>query len=265
MTIEEMIRRGESRNVEFKVSLPKDSDKYVKTMIAFANTQGGQLIIGVDDKTLEVVGVAKDSVFRVMDTIVNAVSDSCVPQIIPDVSLQTVAGKSLVVASVAPGANRPYYLTSRGKEAGTYIRVGGTSRPADIEKIRELEMEGARISWDELTCVGYPATETAITKLCQDMNQYRKELQERSGSEEKFPKVTRTQLVNWNVLKESEDGYVASNSFALLAGNHFPYSKTQCAVFAGTERGVFIDKKEYTGPLYEQIEEAHHYPVFYLK
>ena len=53
---------------------------------------------------------------------------------------------------------------------------------------------------------------------------------------------------------------VYDNNIHLLWSNstfHFPYSKTQCAVFAGTERGEFIDKQDYTGPLYEQIEEAY--------
>lgn len=48
-----------------------------------------------------------------------------------------------------------------GKENGTYIRVAGTTRPAHLEKIKELEMEGARISWDELVCVGYEVKEKA--------------------------------------------------------------------------------------------------------
>jgi predicted HTH transcriptional regulator len=43
MTIEEIIY-GESKNIEFKVMLPEKSEKYIKTIIAFANTQGGRLI-----------------------------------------------------------------------------------------------------------------------------------------------------------------------------------------------------------------------------
>lgn len=114
MTIEEIVQ-GESKNIEFKITLPEKSEKYTKTIIAFANTQGGRLIIGID-----------------------------------------------VVISVTPGPNRPYYLKARGKENGTYIRVAGTTRPAHLEKIKELEMEGARISWDELVCVGYEVKEKAI-------------------------------------------------------------------------------------------------------
>lgn len=256
MTIEEIVR-GESKNVEFKVMLPKDSEKYTKTIIAFSNTQGGRLIVGIDDKTRKVVGVDRDSVFRVMDSISNAVSDSCTPQIVPNIEPYTLDGKTVIVVTVAPEPNRPYYLKSKGKEKGTYIRVGATSRLADPEKIRELEYEGEHISWDELTCVGYSVTETAIKKLCRDMNRYRKDMQVRKESTEKLSQVTRTQLINWNVIKKVDDGYLASNAFALLTGKHFRYSKTQCAVFAGTERGEFIDKQEYVGPLYEQIEEAY--------
>ena len=48
---------GESKNIESKVSLPDKSEKYVKTIVAFANTQGGKLIVGVDDKNHQVIGV----------------------------------------------------------------------------------------------------------------------------------------------------------------------------------------------------------------
>ena len=118
-------------------------------------------------------------------------------------------------------------------------------------------MEGARISWDELVCVGYKVTENAIKKLCHDMNSYRKEMMERKNQAVKLPTVTRINLENWKVLKKTNDGYQASNAFVLLTGAHFRNSRTQCAVFAGTDRGEFIDKQDYDGPLYEQIEAAY--------
>lgn len=145
----------------------------MKTIVAFANTQGGKLIVGVDDRTHEIVGVENEILFQIMDGIANAVSDSCMPQIIPDIEPQTVEGKTVIVVSVEAGKNRPYYLKSKGKENGTYIRVAGTSRQAFPEKIRELEMEGARISWDELTCVGYPVSENATEKLYRDIESFR--------------------------------------------------------------------------------------------
>ena len=89
MTIEEILA-GESKNVEFKVQRPDKSMKYMKTVVAFANGKGGRIIFGIDDKTREVVGIPDDKVFREIDAITNAISDSCEPTIIPDVYLQNI-------------------------------------------------------------------------------------------------------------------------------------------------------------------------------
>lgn len=70
---------GESKNVEYKVSVPDRSENYMKTIVAFANTQGGKLLIGIKDKTHQVVGVDSTELFQIMDSIANAVSDSCEP------------------------------------------------------------------------------------------------------------------------------------------------------------------------------------------
>ena len=241
---------GESKNIEYKVTLPDKSEKYMKTIVAFANTQGGKLVVGVDDKTHEIVGVENEILFQLMDGIANAVSDSCMPQIIPDIEPQTVDEKTVIIVSVEAGKNRPYYLKSKGKENGTYIRVAGTSRQAFPEKIRELEMEGARISWDELTCVGYPVSKEATEKLCSDIESFR----EKTGMTERS--VKKEQLINWKILKQSEGQLLATNAYALLTSDYFPFSKTQCAVFKGTDRAVFLDKREFTGPIYTQIEET---------
>lgn len=48
---------GESKNVEYKVTVPDRSENYMKTIVAFANTQGGKLLIGIEDKTHQVVDV----------------------------------------------------------------------------------------------------------------------------------------------------------------------------------------------------------------
>ena len=47
-----------------------------------------------------------------------------------------------------------------------------------------------------------------------------------------------------------------SNAFAILTGNGGLHVATQCGVFKGTTKAVFVDRREYTGPLWEQIDEA---------
>lgn len=52
----------------------------MKSVIAFANSSGGKIIIGVEDGTRNLVGVDEKAVFQIMDNIANAVSDSCMFQ-----------------------------------------------------------------------------------------------------------------------------------------------------------------------------------------
>ena len=168
MTIEEILA-GESKNVEFKENLPEKSIKYMKSVVAFANGTGGKIIFGIADKTREVVGFDKEDVFKKMDAIANAVSDSCEPAIIPNITLQTVDGKTVIVEEVSEG---------------------------------------------------------------------------------------RQQLRSWGVLIEREGNDYPSNAFAILTGNGGLHVTTQCGVFKGTTKAIFVDRREYTGPIWEQIDEA---------
>ena len=168
MTIEEILA-GESKNVEFKENLPEKSIKYMKSVVAFANGTGGKIIFGIADKTREVVGFDKEDVFKKMDAIANVVSDSCEPAIIPNITLQTVDGKTVIVEEVSEG---------------------------------------------------------------------------------------RQQLRSWGVLIEREGKDYQSNAFAILTGNGGLHVTTQCGVFKGTTKAIFVDRREYTGPIWEQIDEA---------
>lgn len=81
--------------------------------------RGGKIVFGIDDKTLEIVGMDVDNIYKTMDAITNAISDSCEPAIRPDVAMQTVKDKTVIVVEVFPGAERPYYIKSQGMFKGT--------------------------------------------------------------------------------------------------------------------------------------------------
>ena len=125
---EDTLFSGESKNIEYKVTVPDKNEKYMKTVVAFANGRGGRIVFGIDDKTLEIVGMDVDNIYKTIDAITNAISDSCEPAIRPDVAMQTVKDKTVIVVEVFPGAERPYYINSQGMFEGTYVRVAGTTR-----------------------------------------------------------------------------------------------------------------------------------------
>lgn len=261
MTLED-IKCGESKNIEFKVQLPDESKKYMKTIVAYANTSGGKIIIGVDDATRSIVGVEPSSVFQIMDKIVNAVSDMCVPQIIPDVTFQTIEGKCVVQIEIYPGQNRPYYIRSMGKENGTYIRSAGTSRPVDEAILKDLEYQGTGKSYDEIVNVEIDYDEKQALKLCNDIRKYIAESKELPIS--KVRKITVTNLENWGILKKTGQNYMITNAFVLFTNNTFRFAKIQCALFKGEDRAVFIDRREFTGPIYDQIEEAYQFVLKHI-
>lgn len=78
MTVKNFLS-GESEYLEFKWEVPKKSEVYMKTVVAFANGSEGKIVFGVEDSTFKVVGVNQEDAFSIMDGITSAICDSCSP------------------------------------------------------------------------------------------------------------------------------------------------------------------------------------------
>lgn len=257
MTIEEILR-GESKDLEFKEKLPEDSKKYMKTIVAFSNGDGGRLIIGVNDDR-EVVGVEQTAVFSMIDKITNAISDSCEPLIIPDIAPQAVGDKTVIVVEISAGRQRPYYLKSLGMDKGTFIRTAGSTRLADRPFIQEMYYEDENRSFDNVVNKDIEVTDADIKSFCEDM---KKEAQRNCMDEKDAKKVktpTKNNLITWGILKEENGVVRPTYAYYYLRGLDGVMSQIQCAVFKGNTRGIFVDKREYEGNLWEQVEQAYQF------
>lgn len=255
----DMLFSGESVNVEYKVAVPKDSAKYMKTVVAYANGRGGKIIFGVDDKTLEVVGMDTDSIFQTIDAITNAISDNCESTILPDITLQTVEDKTVIVVEIFPGKMRPYYIKSKGMVSGTYVRSAGTTRPVADYMLKELILEGQNRYYDCEICEGLTITPEDIERLCAEMKAtaIRNTLTE--GEKLKVKDVTQNVLISWGVLAEKDGAIVPTNAYALLTGQARFQPVIQCAVFKGKDRAYFVDRREFEGSIQDQMEAAFQY------
>ena len=228
-----------------------------KTVVAFANGKGGHIIFGIDDKTRDVVGIAEDLVFQEMDAITNAISDSCEPAIIPDVYPQTVEGKTVIVAEITAGKQRPYYIKSEGVTSGVYIRVAGTTRPADRTITQEMYYESEGRSFDSAIRPDIQVTDREIQSLCDSMKAVALANCKNESQRQSVKDVTKNVLLNWGVLAEAENGTVyPTNAYVFLTGRDTFLSKIQCGMFKGTNRAVFVDKRDYEGMLWQQVEDA---------
>lgn len=231
----------------------------MKTVVAFANGRGGKIVFGIEDKTLEVVGMDEDSIYKTMDAITNAISDSCEPAIRPDVAMQTIKDKTVIVVEIFPGAERPYYIKSQGVFDGTYVRVAGTTRHVEDYMLRELMLEGKNRYFDSEICQNMDISDSEIEELCKSLKETAIRNTWQDSEKVKIKDVTRNILISWGVLKEEGGKVYPTNAYALLTGRMVGQPVIQCGVFKGTNRAHFVDRREFEGSIQEQMDAAYQY------
>ncbi len=120
------ISAPEGKLLEYKRDL-SSPDQALTSIIAFANSAGGLLVVGVaDDRT--VVGVADPLLEE--ERLSNLISDTIRPQLMPSIELLPVGNKTILVARISLGSQPPYHLKKAGRYDGTYVRVGSSDRRA---------------------------------------------------------------------------------------------------------------------------------------
>ena len=233
------IEAGENLTTEFKREY---TDEIKKTVIAFANTAGGTLYIGVnDDKSISGVNNPDEVLLQ----ITNAVRSSVKPDLSLFVDYQTekIGNTAILVISVQKGTACPYYLAGKGiRPEGVYVRQGPSS---------------------------VPATETAILAMIKetDGTQYEKVRslnQELSFTEAegffKAKDIPFTQNHQKTLHMQTTDG-VYTNLGLLISDQSVHTIKL--AVFHGREKEIFKDRREFTGSLLKQLEDIYSFLDMY--
>lgn len=102
-------------------------------------------------------------------------------------------------------------------------------------------------------------TEDEINLLCGKMYQYAVEHCRSQEAAEGNHRLTRQNLLSWGFLVKKGDKYYPTNAFLLMTRNSLPQATIQCVVFKGTDRDVFIDRKEYDGDIVAQLDAAYEF------
>ena len=241
--IQSYLARDEGKTLEFKENC-KSLQHIVQTAVAFANTAGGSVVIGVRDRTKEVVGV-KDPLAE-EERLANAFADGIRPLLIPDIQIHSWRDRELIVVNI-PHAIGPYYVRSEGSESGVYIRLGSTNRQAGPEMIGEIRLLARNTFFDEQPC-----TETSS-----------EEVDFRAASEF-FAAISRPlnspELKSLGLVVEYRGREVPTNGAVLLFGKNrrrlFPDANIRCARFRGIDTSRFIDQTEIDEYLPKAVESA---------
>ena len=225
----------ENQNIEFKQEYVPDIRKEV---MGFANAEGGTVYVGIR-KDGKVLGVEDPD--GVMLQIVNSLKDALAPDIMPFVRVNSVEieGKQVVEINVTTGTNRPYYLREKGlKPSGVYVRRGSSTQPMTEEGIREMILQNSGRSFE----------------LCRSMNQELTFHTLQAEMQKRLIELGTSQMRTLKLI--GEDGLYTN--LALLLSDQCE-TTTKVALFQGTDKEVFRDRKEFTGSILKQLEEVYQF------
>lgn len=225
----------ESETVELKARVV---DEIKNEVVAFANSQGGTLYVGVLDDG-EWIGV--EDVDAALLQISNMVRDAIKPDVTMFVRYEvlTQEDKQVIAVHVQRGINRPYYLAKKGlRPSGVYVRQGVSAVPASDTAIRAMIKETDGDRFEEMRSL-----EQQLTFVATEQEFARRGLA--FGAEQ----MRTLKLLN-------SDGLYTN--LALLLSEQCPQT-IKVAVFEGTDQSVFKDRREFSGSLLQQMNEVYDY------
>ncbi|MBN4067682.1 putative DNA binding domain-containing protein [Alkaliphilus transvaalensis] len=229
------MRYIESEIVELKEEFTKDIRKGV---IAFANTKGGVLYVGIaDNGVVKGISAPTDTLLR----IISMLRDSIKPDIMSYVSskIVEVESKNIIVINVARGSNLPYYLGDKGlKPSGVYIRQGSASAPASESAIRNMIKEADGNSFEKGR-----ALETELTFKSAQIEFKNRNIE-----------FSKAQMKTLGLIKDDE----IFTNLGLIISDQCKHT-IKVAVFHGKNKMKFKDRREFGGSVFDQIKDAYQY------
>ncbi len=226
-----LLKLPEGKTLEFKRDL-SSADGVLRTIVAFANTAGGVLLIGVEDKSRHVRGIKEPLALE--ERLANLISDSIAPRLIPELEILPWRRTHVVAVQVYPSPGRPHYLRRAGVDGGAYVRVGSTNRRADPQLIEELRRFARGEAHDE----------QAMPELDSEALDFR------AASESFAPlrKLKRPDLETLRLVVKHQGRKVPTVGGMLLFGKdrerYFPDAWIQAGRFRGTDKTHIADRME---------------------
>jgi ATP-dependent DNA helicase RecG len=239
MNIKGILAKGESETIEFKESFDKE---FIETAVAFANTKGGRIFIGIDDKG-KIKGIQLGK--KTLDEWVNQVSQTTEPKISMKSEKFSVKEKKIILFHILENRIKPVSFKGR-----YFKRVGSSNRQMGWEDITKLVLESAGTTWDSLIEPQATLEDIDLEKVKKFVGLCNK-TGRRPVPENEKPLTTLEKL---ELIQKGKPTKAA----ILLFVKHPQRFYLQAILKMGRFKSetIIIDDKEIRGTLFEQIEEA---------
>ena len=223
----------ETENIEFKSQF---TEEIYKEVIAFANTDGGIVYVGIDNDG-NAVGLT--DVDKEYTRITNGIRDAIMPDVTMFVRF-TLQDNKVVRITVSEGTNKPYYLKSKGlKPSGVFVRQGTSSVQASADQIRRMIKDSDGDVFEENRSLEQELTFDAAQKAFA--------LYDVEFSPKKYQAL--------GIVQKKDGTYT---NLALLLSDQCAHT-IKIAVFSDDVCTIFRDSKEFGGSLFKQFEDSANY------
>ena len=245
---------GETSTVELKVASPRP-DEMAERLCGLANAQGGCIIIGVADESLEIIGVPDKRLALTKDVVLRAARRIIKPVLLldpPELEEYVLDGRKLVVATVPPNTG-PIY------QAGGvfWVRRGTHTVPLSVDEIVELAHDRGLVSWELQPA--RKATMADIDAKRVEEHLHRRSVRSQEGG--RFDDLEQA-LVGMECAKVMPEGEVRPTNVGVLFFGYDPQqdvfqSEVVCVLFRD-DLGVggYIDRKIVRGTIQELIDST---------
>jgi ATP-dependent DNA helicase RecG len=226
----ELIRNGENSGVEFKEDTVETFD-FAKEVVAFANFQGGQVLLGVSDDR-QIVGITRD---RLEEWVMNVCRDRIRPELIPffEIVKDVEPGRDVAIVSVDRGWDA--HAVWRNNHKTYYIRVGSTSREASTEELARLLQQRGTLRSELRPVVTATEKDLDFRRIKDYFENVRGQAIPADGDEDAWRRL----LINTEFLVEDSGSVYPTVASVLLFGatpNKFlVYAGIEAAAYPGTE------------------------------
>ncbi|MDF1655625.1 MAG: ATP-binding protein [Coxiellaceae bacterium] len=234
----------ESKTLEFKSKLPS-LQTLIKTCVAFANTAGGSIIIGIEDQSRKIIGASDKDRDRLYEDFPNSLYDSTSPGLFIHIYEKNLNDCVVMIIEVPFSAKRPVYIKQEGMPKGVYIRVGSSNRRAQPEHIQDLIREGKHDYYDEeATKATLDDLATSLLKTCY-------------GSSYTNKKLLAECVITQSMHQQSYHATVAGTlMFCEQPEQFIPEANVLCTQFAGTDGRDIIQTREINGAIPQLSHET---------
>jgi len=248
--LEESLKKGEDSSRQFKENLTS-IDKLTVEISAFANTNGGNIFIGVDDNGV-IKGLSSDDIKRLNQWISSATSQKIEPPIFVQTEIVLSDEKTILIITVPRGINKPYGVN----KSEFWVKNGADKRRASRDELFRLMQSSSRLYADEM--------DTNVEIDAFDFFYFSEFYQMVYGETLDYLNIGKSQLLK--NLKLAKDNNLTLAGL-LLFGKQVEFIKPQFGIKGTcyTNEDEFLDKEDIGGKLPEQQKKGIDFILRHLK